>query len=141
LVFALLGGWLSDRVGRKPVYLVSKLTLTAVAYPAFVIINRHHTVAALLLMSGLMSALNSLGAVVLVVIPELFPKSVRSAGLSTAYAVAVTVFGGTTQFVVTWLIHATGNPFSPAWYLIGTSAIGVIAILMIAETKDLALAN
>lgn len=141
LVFALLGGWLSDRVGRKPVYLVSKLTLTAVAYPAFVIINRHHTVAALLLMSGLMSALNSLGAVVLVVIPELFPKSVRSAGLSTAYAVAVTVFGGTTQFVVTWLIHATGNPLSPAWYLIGTSAIGVIAILMIAETKDLALAN
>jgi hypothetical protein len=76
-----------------------------------------------------------------VVIPELFPKSVRSAGLSTAYAVAVTVFGGTTQFVVTWLIHATGNPLSPAWYLIGTSAIGVIAILMIAETKDLALAN
>ena len=40
LVFGLIGGWLSDRVGRKPVYLVSKLALTAVAYPAFVVINR-----------------------------------------------------------------------------------------------------
>ena len=139
--FSLIGGWLSDRVGRKPVYLLSKLTLTAVAYPAFVVINRHHTLSALLLMAGLMAALNALGSVVLVVIPECFPKSVRSAGLSTAYAVAVTVFGGTTQFVVTWLIHATGNPLSPAWYLIGSSVIGFAAILMIAETKDAALAD
>jgi hypothetical protein len=66
---------------------------------------------------------------------------VRSVGLSTAYAVAVTVFGGTTQFVVTWLIHATGNPLSPAWYLIGSSVIGLAAILMIPETKDAALAD
>jgi MFS family permease len=141
LVFALLGGWLSDRVGRKPVYLVSKLALTAVAYPAFVVINRHHTLTALLLMTGLMSALNALGGVVLVVIPELFPKSVRSAGLSIVYAIAVTVFGGTTQVVVAWLIHATGDPLSPAWYLVGTSAIGIVAILMVAETKDAALAD
>jgi len=141
LVFGWTSGWLSDRVGRKPVYLVSRLALTAVAYPAFVAINRHHTLAALLLMAGLMAALNALGGVALVVIPECFPKSVRSAGLSTVYALAVTVFGGTTQFVVTWLIHATGDPLSPAWYLIASCAIGVVAILMIAETKDVALAD
>ncbi len=141
LVFGLAGGWISDRIGRKPVYLASKLALTAVAYPAFAVINRHHTLAALLLMAGLMSALNALGGVVLVVIPECFPKSVRSAGLSIVYAVAVTVFGGTTQVVVTWLIHATGNPLSPAWYLIASSTIGVVAILMIAETRDVALAD
>jgi len=141
LVFGLIGGWLSDRVGRKPVYLLSKLALTAVAYPAFVVINHHHTLGALLLMTGLMAALNALGGVVLVVIPECFPKSVRSAGLSIVYALAVTVFGGTTQVVVTWLIHATGNPLSPAWYLVATSAIGIAAILMVAETKDVALAD
>jgi MFS family permease len=141
LVFSLLGGWLSDRVGRKPIYLVSRLALTAVAYPAFLVINRHHTLAALLLMAGLMAALNAFGGVVLVLIPECFPKAVRSAGLSIVYAVAVTVFGGTTQFVVTWLIHAIGNPLAPAWYLIGTSVIGVTAILMVAETKDAPLKN
>jgi MFS family permease len=141
LAFSLIGGWLSDRVGRKPVYLLSKLVLTAVAYPAFVAINQHHTLATLLLMAGLMSALNSLGSVALVVITECFPKSVRSAGLSTVYALAVTVFGGTTQFVVTWLIHATGDPLAPAWYLIGSSVIGIVAILITAETKDLALVD
>jgi MFS family permease len=141
LVFSLIGGWLSDRVGRKPVYLLSKLALTAVAYPAFVAINQHHTLGPLLLMAGLMGALTALGSVALVVITECFPKSVRSAGLSTVYALAVTVFGGTTQLVVTWLIHVTGDPLAPAWYLIASSAIGVVAILMIAETKDMALAD
>lgn len=141
LVFGSIGGLLSDRVGRKPVYLLSKLALTAVAYPAFVAINRHHTLAALLLMAGLMAALNGLGGVALVVIPECFPKSVRSAGLSIVYALAVTVFGGTTQFVVTWLIHATGDPLSPAWYLIASCAIGIVAILMTAETRGVALVD
>jgi MFS family permease len=141
LVFGLIGGWLSDRVGRKPVYLLSKLALAAVAYPAFVTINRYHTLGALLLMTGLMAALNGLGGVVMVVVPECFPKSVRSAGLSTVYALAVTIFGGTTQFVVTWLIHATGDPLAPAWYLIASCAVGIVAILMIAETRDIALVD
>ena len=141
LVFSLIGGWLSDRVGRRPVLLLSKLALVAIAYPAFVTINRHHTLAALILMTGLMAALNGLAGVALVVITESFPKSVRSAGLSTVYALAVTVFGGSTQLVVTWLLHVTGNPLAPAWYLIASGVIGVAAILMIAETKDLALAD
>jgi MFS family permease len=141
LVFSVISGWLSDRVGRKPIYLLSKLALVAAAYPAFATINRHHTLAALLLMAGLMGALNGLASVALVVIAECFPKSVRSAGLSTVYALAVAVFGGSTQLVVTWLLHATGDPLAPSWYLIASSAIGVAAILMIAETKDIALAD
>jgi len=102
LVFSLIGGWLSDRVGRKPVYLLSKLALTAVAYPAFVAINQHHTLGALLLMAGLMGALTALGSVALVVITECFPKSVRSAGLSTVYALAVTVLVAAVLLGMRW---------------------------------------
>ncbi|MGA2411110.1 MAG: MFS transporter, partial [Candidatus Binataceae bacterium] len=69
LVFGLIGGWLSDRLGRKPIYLFSRLALAAVTYPAFVLINRRHTLGTLLLMAGLMAALNALGGVVLVLIP------------------------------------------------------------------------
>ena len=141
LLFALFGGWFSDFVGRKPVYLFSRLVLTAVVYPAFVAINHHHTLSALLLMTALLAAPHGLGGVVLVLIPECFPKSVRSAGLSIVYALGVAVFGGTTQFVVTWLIHATGNPLTPAWYLMGASVIGALAVLMITETKDLTLTD
>jgi hypothetical protein len=39
-------------VGRKPVYLLSKLALAATAYPAFAAINHLHTLGALLMMTA-----------------------------------------------------------------------------------------
>jgi MFS family permease len=141
-VFSVLSGWLADRWGRKPLLIVPRVVLILVAYPAFVLMNDAHTTPALLLLSGLMAALGAMsGAVALVMIPESLPKSVRSAGFSVAYALAVTIFGGTTQLVVTWLIGVTGNPLSPAWYLIVSSAIGLVAMLMMAETKGRPLAD
>jgi hypothetical protein len=37
---------------------------------------------------------------------ESLPKTIRGAGFGTVYSVSITAFGGTTQLVVTWLIHA-----------------------------------
>jgi hypothetical protein len=45
---------------------------------------------------------------------EAFPTSVRSSGLAILYALGVTIFGGTTQFVVAWLIDLTKDPMVPA---------------------------
>ena len=39
------------------------------------------------------------------------------------------LFGGTTQLVVTWLIGATGDPNSPAWYVTATTLVSIVAIL------------
>jgi hypothetical protein len=36
---------------------------------------------------------------------------------ATVYAVAIASFGGTAQLVVTWLLHVSGDPLAPAWYL------------------------
>jgi hypothetical protein len=44
------------------------------------------------------------------------------------------VFGGTTQFVVTWLIEATGSPLAPAWYMTIAIALGLTAMLLTPET-------
>jgi len=64
----------------------------------------------------------------------IFPNEVRSSGIAIAYAISVSVFGGTTQFVIAWLIGATGNPLSPAYYLIATSAISLWAMFRLPET-------
>ena len=59
---------------------------------------------------------------------EAFPQSVRSSGLAILYALGVMIFGGTTQFVVTWLIKETGDPLVPAWYqMAATVASSVLA--------------
>jgi len=51
-------------------------------------------------------------------------------------AVGVAIFGGTTQFIVTWLIGATGNPAAPAWYVAGTSVIKAPAMMALPESSD-----
>jgi len=64
-------------------------------------------------------------------LPEAFPKAVRSSGLSVLYALGVTIFGGTTQFVVAWLIDWTGDPMVPAWYQIAASLVGIVGVMLL----------
>ncbi|MEY5099349.1 MAG: hypothetical protein RJA36_2068 [Pseudomonadota bacterium] len=137
LVFSLLGGWLCDRIGRKTVMFVPRLAAALLTYPAFTYLIEQKTTSALFGVAILLGALTALsGAASLVAIPELLPRRVRAIGLSLAYAVAVTLFGGTTQLVVTWLIESTGNPASPAWYVTITSAIAAIAMLLMPEGRN-----
>jgi hypothetical protein len=69
------------------------------------------------------------GAATLTAVPELLPPSVRAGGFAIAYAAGTSLFGGTTQLVVTWLIGATGDPISPAWYVTAATLVSIIAIL------------
>jgi hypothetical protein len=50
------------------------------------------------------------------------------------YALSICVFGGSTQFLVAWLTRLSGNPLTPAWYLIGGVSVGLLAILSMPET-------
>ncbi|MDP8727316.1 MFS transporter [Serratia marcescens] len=69
--------------------------------------------------------INMLTSILLIV--EALPRPVRATGMSMIYALGVTLFGGTAQVAVTWLLSVTGNPMAPAWYLIGMLAISLIA--------------
>jgi hypothetical protein len=65
---------------------------------------------------------------------ESLPAAIRSAGVAVVYACAIATFGGTTQYVVTWLIKVTGNPIAPAWYWTGAAAVGLVGILLTHES-------
>ena len=73
-------------------------------------------------------------ASVFVAIAESLRKEVRGLALGGVYAIAVAVFGGGTQPAITWLIHETGDPLSPAWCSIAFAVAGLAASLMIRET-------
>lgn len=142
LVFSLLGGWLSDRFGRKPVMLIPRIALGLLTYPAFVLLIEQKNTATLLGATTLLAAMTAIsGAASTVVLPELLPRGVRALGMSITYAVGVSLFGGTTQVIITWLIGATGNPAAPAWYVAGTSVIAALAMAALPETRDKPLAN
>ncbi|MEJ8822280.1 MFS transporter [Variovorax humicola] len=140
LIFALVGGWLCDRYGRKSIMVIPRVLLALLTYPAFMLLIEHTSFTNLLIVTTLLGGLTAIsGAASIVTIPELLPSHVRALGMSIAYAVGVSVFGGTTQFIITWLIGATGNPAAPAWYVTGTSVITVLAMLALPETGRKAL--
>ena len=61
-------------------------------------------------------------------------KASRGRTFALTYATAIAIFGGTTQMVVTWLIHVTGQSMAPGYYLAGASVVGLLAILMMRES-------
>ena len=136
LVFSLVGGYWSDRVGRRTMMLVPRILLAVLTYPAFKLLVAFPNPATLFLVAAGLSSLTALSAApCLIAIPELFPRRVRASCLSIAYAVGVAVFGGTTQFVVTWLIGVTQNPLVPGLYVAGTSVITAWAMWALPETR------
>jgi MFS family permease len=135
IVAAAFGGWLCDRVGRKPVMIVPRVVFLFCIYPLFLLIVQGHDAKALLFGTAALSILANLSsAAVYAALSELLPKEIRGRGFSIIYSTAITVFGGSTQPILYWLIKETGNPLMPAVYLTAFTAIGVAGIVLISET-------
>jgi MFS family permease len=127
-----VGVWL-DRFGRKRMLIASRVLFVTVVYPAYVIMTSPQaTPAVIVAINMLINFLFAIGVgAVYAFLSEAFPKSVRSSGLAILYALSVTIFGGTTQFVVTWLIDATRDPMVPAWYQMFASAAGIVGVMLL----------
>jgi MFS family permease len=136
-VFALLGGVLGDRFGIKVTAVWPRVLLIAALYPAMLLVVEHREALTFLSMTAALMALQALSAGVgIVLIPRCFPALVRTAGLAIAYAVGVTVFGGTAQLIFTWLIERTGDPLSPVWWVIASNILTVAATILLRPLPD-----
>lgn len=129
-----IAGRASDRVGRKPVATLSYLLMLLLIYPAFLLLNASPNVTTLIAVVVVLASLNaSGGAPIIITLAEIFPVEVRATGMSLVYALGVAIFGGFGQFIVTWLIAASGNPIAPAWYVMACCIATLLALRAIPE--------
>lgn len=135
-----LSGWLSDRLGRRPVMLVPWLVLLLAILPAFWLLDRERSGAVLYGATIVLTVASTLSTgTVLVAVTESLPAHVRSGALAMVYALAISVFGGSTQFAVAWLTRLTGNALAPAWYMIGSVLVGLLAVSFLPESAPVRL--
>ena len=138
----LYGGWLSDKYGRRPVNVWGNFIFLMMIYPTFIWITSTRSEFAFILgMTVLNGASNFMWGSFYAALAETLPKSIRGSGFSIVYSVSIAAFGGTTQLVVTWLIHVTGSAMAPAWYMLGAGALGQIALMAMAESAPVRLAH
>jgi MFS family permease len=133
-VFATMGwGRLTDRIGRRPVYLWVTLFNAVWAIPMFVLVNTGLLGAciAAVVISYVISQ-NALAGAQGAWFPELFQAQTRSSGASLAYQISAMV-SGVTPFLTTLLFLALGW-LGPALLFLAYSVLGFVSTLLTQET-------
>lgn len=134
LVLTPVTGGLSDRTGRKPLFFIASAASVLLAYPLFQMLVSMHSVAGLILTQAIASLILVFYAgPICAVLAEQFPTNIRYTALSVSYGFAVAIFGGFAPLISTGLIQFTGNPLSPAFYVMAAGVLSFVATIFVRE--------
>jgi MFS family permease len=129
-----LFGMLSDRIGRRPVLIVAMLGYVALPYPLLAWLQADPSLTSLVIMQvALCSTVAVAFGPLSTALAEQFPVHTRSTGLALAYNLAVMLFGGFAQLIVTWLIAVTGSPLAPAFYVMFGAVAGTLGAVLLVD--------
>ncbi|MEQ0565176.1 MFS transporter [Amycolatopsis sp. NEAU-NG30] len=128
-----LWGALTDRIGRRPVYLLGTAITLAWGIPLFLVLNTRSAVAIVLaFVVSYAVCQNSLAGVQGAWFSELFRARTRTSGASLSYQLSAVV-SGFTPLIATALFTATGW-IGPALLFSGYGLLGLVATLLTRET-------
>lgn len=122
-------GYSADKIGRYRVLMIGALAFMLLSTPLYYWLG-HSTTSAILIAQILFAVMVTLSyAVIPAVLMALFPPALRYTGLSLTYNLANALFGGTSAFVATTLVHYTGVLIMPGVYLSLLAAVTLGVIL------------
>jgi MHS family alpha-ketoglutarate permease-like MFS transporter len=128
-------GWLSDKVGRKPMLLIAFGGGALVTWPVMTAVaNARSSWAAFWLIFAAMAIQSCYTSISAVVKAELFPTAIRALGVALPYALANAVFGGTAEYAALWF-KSIGFESGFYIYASAVAALSFIAALTMRETR------
>lgn len=136
-LFAVLipfAGWLSDRVGRRPLLLSSTIGFVVLSWPVLALMGQGSAAAIYggwVVLSTLLALFSGPGPAALA---EMFPTEVRYSSLSIGYNIATALFGGSAPLLAVWLIQVTDLTTSPAFIAIAAAIVTTFVVMSMKET-------
>jgi metabolite-proton symporter len=131
-------GNLSDRYGRKTLYIWGTLLIMLFAFPYFFLVTQKSfglLVIASVIGLGILWA--PVTAVLGTLSSEIFSTSVRYTGVSLGYQLGAALAGGTAPLIATWMLSEFNNSWFPvALYMILNGLISLIAIAFVPGQKQ-----
>jgi metabolite-proton symporter len=133
--------WLSDRIGRRPVYAIGALGTGLWAFAFFRLLD---TGAAPAVIAAIVIGLVLHGAMYgpqAAFLSEMFPTRVRYSGVSLAYQLTSIFAGSLAPIIAIALLRETGGATAVAAYVAAAAAITLVAVLLARETRGLTFAE
>jgi metabolite-proton symporter len=128
-------GWLSDKVGRRPVYLFGAIFTALFAFPFFWLVETSSTpLMTLAIVVALVGGHSAMYGPQASFFSELFGTRVRYSGASLGYQLASAVAGGLSPLIATALLHRTGASWPIALFVVGLAAVTTISVFLATET-------
>ena len=130
-----LAGALSDRFGRKPIYLCGVVLSIACAFPVFWLLDTRDPVYVVVGLAFVMNVTHAIGfGIGASWMPELFGTRVRYTGASLGCQVSAALSGGLAPIIATALLAWAGATWPVSLYLIGLGLIAAVAVIAAKET-------
>ena len=128
-------GALSDRVGRRPVYLFGAAFTLLFAFPSFWLINTQATILVwLAIVLALAVGHAAMYGPQAAFLPELFGTRIRYSGIAFSRELASVFAGALSPFIATALLAWAGSYWPVAVYLAVMALITVVAVYLAPET-------
>ncbi|PJJ43532.1 sugar phosphate permease [Glutamicibacter mysorens] len=135
LIFTLVGGWLSDKIGRRATFVIGYALVFVWMIPMFMLVDTGniylYTLAIFVLTVGLGLSYGPQSAMY----AEMFPAQIRYSGISIGYALGAILGGAFAATVAQILLETTGASVSIAVYIMVLTVISVAAVLWVGETR------
>lgn len=129
-----LGGKLSDTIGRRKVLFIGSVSAIVLAIPAFLFMMHGAVWSTLVGLALLAFPVTFYVANLASSLPALFPTASRYGGMGISYNFAVAIFGGFAPFIMQALVTMTSSSLAPAFWVMGTSVAGFIAVCFLRES-------
>lgn len=131
-----ISAWLSDRIGRRPIFLIGGVATMAIGYYFGDLINSTDITTAAIFLSSALFIMGILWTPLAAFLPEIFPTNVRYTGAAISFSFGGILGGSLTPYAAASMVRDFGTMGTTyiGWFLMLSCGLSMLAVVLLPET-------